>query len=87
MEMVYHPDRLKYPIRRKGPRGAGAWERISWDQARDEIADRLTSIISNIYRPVEKFHLRRHRKQDHPDLAVRVLIVFEEDVRRLQHGQ
>ncbi len=28
-EMVYHPDRLKYPMRRKGPRGAGTWERIA----------------------------------------------------------
>ncbi|NQV55208.1 MAG: molybdopterin-dependent oxidoreductase, partial [Rhodospirillales bacterium] len=44
MEMVYHPDRLKYPMRRIGPRGSGEWERISWDEALDEIADKLTSI-------------------------------------------
>lgn len=43
-EMVYHPDRLKYPMRRKGPRGAGTWERISWDEALDEIAEKLTAI-------------------------------------------
>ncbi|MBT6858246.1 MAG: molybdopterin-dependent oxidoreductase, partial [Rhodospirillaceae bacterium] len=43
-EMVYHPDRLKYPMRRKGPRGAGTWERISWDEALDEIAEKLTKI-------------------------------------------
>jgi len=44
MEMVYHPDRLKYPMRRKGERGSGDWERISWDDAVDEIADKLTVI-------------------------------------------
>ena len=30
-QLVYHPDRLKYPQRRVGPRGSGKWERISWD--------------------------------------------------------
>ncbi|MDH3235746.1 MAG: molybdopterin-dependent oxidoreductase, partial [Alphaproteobacteria bacterium] len=44
MDLVHHPDRLKYPMRRKGPRGAGTWERITWDAALDEIADRLQAI-------------------------------------------
>jgi anaerobic selenocysteine-containing dehydrogenase len=43
-DLVYHPDRLKYPLRRVGPRGAGTWERISWDDALDTIAARLTAI-------------------------------------------
>ncbi len=33
--------RLNYPMRRVGERGSGRWERISWDQALDEIAARL----------------------------------------------
>jgi len=40
-ELVYHPDRLNYPLKRVGERGDGQWERISWEQALDEIADRL----------------------------------------------
>jgi anaerobic selenocysteine-containing dehydrogenase len=40
-EFVYHPDRLNYPLKRVDERGAGQWERISWEQALDEIADRL----------------------------------------------
>ncbi|MGB9041263.1 MAG: molybdopterin-dependent oxidoreductase [Pseudolabrys sp.] len=43
-DLVYHPDRLKYPLRRKGKRQSGDWERISWDEALDEISARLLSI-------------------------------------------
>ncbi|MDP2719533.1 MAG: molybdopterin-dependent oxidoreductase [Dehalococcoidia bacterium] len=41
---VYHPDRLKYPLKRAGERGEGKWQRISWDQALDEIAAKLLDI-------------------------------------------
>jgi anaerobic selenocysteine-containing dehydrogenase len=40
-EIARHPDRLSHPLRRVGPRGAGRFERISWDEALDEIAERL----------------------------------------------
>lgn len=39
--LLYHPDRLLYPLRRVGPKGSGRWERISWDQALDIIAERI----------------------------------------------
>ncbi len=42
IEQMYHPDRLLYPMRRIGPKRSGKWERISWDEAYDEIGDRLT---------------------------------------------
>ena len=44
VDLVYHPDRLKYPLRREGPRGSGRWRRISWDEAFDEIVERLDRI-------------------------------------------
>jgi anaerobic selenocysteine-containing dehydrogenase len=43
-DIVNHPDRLKYPQRRVGPRGSGQWKRISWDEALDEIVERLNAI-------------------------------------------
>ncbi|MFC2070078.1 molybdopterin-dependent oxidoreductase [Chloroflexota bacterium] len=42
--LPYNPDRLKYPLKRAGKRGEGKWERITWEQALDEIADKLKRI-------------------------------------------
>ena len=41
----YHPDRILYPLRRSGPKGSKEFERISWDQALDEIVEKWTAII------------------------------------------
>jgi molybdopterin guanine dinucleotide-containing S/N-oxide reductase-like protein len=54
LDRVYSPDRVLYPMRRvapKGPCGAGAlarevFERISWDDALDEITHRFRAIIA-----------------------------------------
>ena len=39
------PERIRYPMRRVGPKGGGGFERISWDAALDELAERLTWAI------------------------------------------
>ncbi|MEM1645582.1 MAG: molybdopterin-dependent oxidoreductase [Ignisphaera sp.] len=41
-ERVYHPQRILYPL--KHNKAEGKWERISWDQALHEIAEKLTAI-------------------------------------------
>ena len=41
---MYESDRLRYPMKRVGERGEGRWQRISWDQAATEIADRIIDI-------------------------------------------
>jgi anaerobic selenocysteine-containing dehydrogenase len=41
IQHINHPDRLKYPLKRKGKRGEGKWERITWDEALDTIAGKM----------------------------------------------
>lgn len=43
-QWFHHPDRLNYPLKRAGERGEGKWQRISWEQALDEIADKLKNL-------------------------------------------
>jgi anaerobic selenocysteine-containing dehydrogenase len=40
-DLVDNPARLRYPLKRVGERGAGKWERLSWDEALDTIAAKL----------------------------------------------
>ncbi|OUO88361.1 hypothetical protein B5F40_12555 [Gordonibacter sp. An230] len=45
MQAAYHPDRLRYPMRRTRPKGEDpGWERISWDEALDLLAENFQSI-------------------------------------------
>ena len=46
LDRVYSPDRVLHPLRRVGPKGAGQFERVSWDDALDEIGQRLNEIIA-----------------------------------------
>jgi anaerobic selenocysteine-containing dehydrogenase len=41
MQWLYSPQRLKYPLKRVGKKGEGKFEKISWDEALDIIADKL----------------------------------------------
>ena len=41
---VYHPDRINYPIKRQGERGSGKWQRLGWEQALDEVSERLEAL-------------------------------------------
>ncbi|HZH81542.1 MAG TPA: molybdopterin-dependent oxidoreductase [Phototrophicaceae bacterium] len=45
-ELVYHPDRLDYPLKRTRPKGDAdpGWQRVSWDDALDDIARRVLEI-------------------------------------------
>jgi anaerobic selenocysteine-containing dehydrogenase len=51
LDRVYHPDRLKYPLRRVGPKGAGRFERVSWAEAIREIAQRFRDIAASEHGP------------------------------------
>lgn len=53
-KFVYHPDRLKYPMKRVGKRGEGKFVRISWDEATTLIADNLKRVTEK-YGPASRF--------------------------------
>ncbi len=44
LEHLYHPARLNYPLKRVGHRGEGKWQRVTWEQAMDEIAAKLAML-------------------------------------------
>ena len=41
---VHHPDRINYPIKRQGGRGSGKWQHLGWEQALDEVAEKLEAL-------------------------------------------
>jgi anaerobic selenocysteine-containing dehydrogenase len=45
LNQITDPDRILYPLRRVGERGGGQWERVSWDEALDDIAGRIRKAI------------------------------------------
>ena len=45
-EHVHSPKRITSPLRRTGPKGAGKFEPIGWDEALDEVASRMKSVSS-----------------------------------------
>jgi anaerobic selenocysteine-containing dehydrogenase len=47
LDRTYHADRLKFPLRRVGPKGRGQFERISWEEAVSTIARRFRQIVAS----------------------------------------
>ena len=45
-DRTHHPDRVLQPLKRVGPKGSGQFTPITWDEALDTVAQRLTSIAS-----------------------------------------
>ena len=43
-EIMYHPDRVNFPLKRAGSKGEGKWKQISWKEAFGEIAEKIRGI-------------------------------------------
>ncbi|HEX8250836.1 MAG TPA: molybdopterin-dependent oxidoreductase [Pyrinomonadaceae bacterium] len=52
-------DRILYPMRRKGKRGAGEWERVSWDEVLDDIAAKIRAALLEDRRNEVVYHVGR----------------------------
>lgn len=44
VQRLYHPERLRHPLKRVGERGEGRFQRISWDEALDTVAGEMRRI-------------------------------------------
>lgn len=44
VDLLYHPDRLQFPLKQVGIKGENKWARTSWDEALDTIADQFNAV-------------------------------------------
>ena len=47
IQHIDNPYRIKYPMKQVGKKGEGKWERISWDEALDTIAEKMKAAIAD----------------------------------------
>jgi anaerobic selenocysteine-containing dehydrogenase len=68
LNQIHDPERILHPLRRRGPRGSGQWERVSWDDALDDIGGRIrrafregrhNEILYHVGRPGDDSYVER----------------------------
>ena len=59
LNQVQDPDRILYPLKRVGARGAGEWAKVTWDAALDDIAGRIRRAIQEERRHEVMYHVGR----------------------------
>ena len=59
LNQITDPDRILYPLKRSGRRGEGKWEQVSWDEALDEIADRIRTAMEEDRHEEVIYHVGR----------------------------
>lgn len=59
IQQMNNPDRILYPLRRVGNRGEGRWEQVSWDDALEDIAARMTKALEDDRRDEIVYHVGR----------------------------
>ena len=70
INQITDPDRILYPLKRKGKRGSGQWERVSWEEALDDISSRIRKALQEKRHNQVAYHVGR---PGHEGYANRVL--------------
>jgi len=70
-----HPERLRRPLKRKGPRGGGQWEPVGWDEALELTAQRLTRVAEE-HGPEAVAFIRGGSKGTSDDMLTRLANIF-----------
>jgi anaerobic selenocysteine-containing dehydrogenase len=48
LQVLYDPDRIRHPMKRKGKRGEGSWEKLSWKEGIDVVVERLKGLRQEV---------------------------------------
>ncbi len=67
INQINDPDRILYPLKRVGKRGEGKWERVSWDEALDDIAARMRKAIQEGRNNEIAYHVGRPGHEGYMD--------------------
>jgi len=59
LNQITDPDRILYPLKRSGTRGEGKWERVSWDEAMDDVAARIRKAMQEKRNEEIMYHVGR----------------------------
>ena len=59
INQINDTDRILYPLKRKGARGGGEWERVSWDEVLDDIASQIRKALKEDRRNEVVYHVGR----------------------------
>ncbi len=68
INQVKDTERILYPMKRKGPRGSGEWERVGWEEALEDIGGRIRKAMEEDRRHEIMYHVGRPGHElDHMD--------------------
>jgi anaerobic selenocysteine-containing dehydrogenase len=59
INQINDPERILYPLKRKGPRGQGQWTRVSWDDVLDDLGGRIRRAFLEHRRDEVMYHVGR----------------------------
>lgn len=71
VNQVHDPDRILHPLKRKGPRGSGEWERVSWDEALNDIAARMHTALKEERHNEIAYHVGRPGHEGYMDRVLK----------------
>jgi anaerobic selenocysteine-containing dehydrogenase len=70
INQIEDPQRIRYPLKRDGPRGSGAWTRVSWEEALDDIAGQMREAIEDDRGNEITYHVGRPGHEEYMDRVI-----------------
>jgi anaerobic selenocysteine-containing dehydrogenase len=71
INQINDPERILYPLRRAGSRGAGQWTRVTWDEVLDDLGARIRKAFLEDRRNEVMYHVGRPGYERHMDRVLK----------------